>query len=72
MGKKMIDFETRRAENQRQGGLKSKATQSSGKKLKSVFNFLTYSRETWFSFSYEEVLELIGLISPLNKIEQDK
>ena len=22
---------------------------------KSVFHFLTYSRETWFSFSYEEV-----------------
>ena len=24
----------------------------SGKKSKSVFDFLTYSRETWFSFSY--------------------
>ena len=28
------------------------SNQLSGKKLKSVFNFLTYSRETWFSFSY--------------------
>ena len=28
---------------------------SSGKKSKSVFDFLTYSRKTWFSFSYEEV-----------------
>ena len=27
----------------------------SGKKSKSVFDFLTYSRETGFSFSYEEV-----------------
>ena len=31
---------------------------SSGKKSKSVFDFLTYSRETWFSLSYEKVLEL--------------
>ena len=30
-------------------------TQLSGKKSKSVFDFLTYSRETWFSFSYGEV-----------------
>ena len=27
----------------------------SGKKSKSVFDFLTYSRETWFSFSYAKV-----------------
>ena len=30
----------------------------SGKKSKSVFDFLTYSRETGFSFSYEEVAGL--------------
>ena len=27
----------------------------SGKKSKSVFDFSTYSRETWFSISYGEV-----------------
>ena len=31
---------------------------SSGKKSKSVFDFLTYSRETGFSFSYEKVEHL--------------
>ena len=30
----------------------------SGKKSKSVFDFLTYSRETLFSFSYGEVVVL--------------
>ena len=34
----------------------------SGKKLKSVFDFLTYSRETWFSFSYEKVEDLNRVI----------
>ena len=32
---------------------------SSGKKSKLVFDFLTYSRETGFSVSYEEISELI-------------
>ena len=31
---------------------------SSGKNLKSVFDFLTYSREMGFSFSYAEVVAL--------------
>ena len=43
---------------------------SSGKKSKSVFNFLTYSRETWFSFSYEEVWALNRLIEPSNEIDR--
>ena len=30
----------------------------SEKKSKSVFDFFTYWRETWFSFSYEEVVAL--------------
>ena len=29
-----------------------------GKKSKSIFDFLTYSRETWFSFSYAKVVGL--------------
>ena len=33
-----------------------------GKKSKSVFDSLTYSREKGFSFSYAEVSELIRLI----------
>ena len=41
----------------------------SGKKLKSVFDFLTYSRETGFSFSYAKVEDLLGLIGPSNKID---
>ena len=40
----------------------------SGKK--SVFNFLTYSRETGLLFSDEEVGELIGLIAPSDEIER--
>ena len=42
----------------------------SGKKSKSVFDFLTYSRETWFSFSYGKVGNLIGLNEPSNKIDR--
>ena len=41
-----------------------------GKKSKSVFDFLTYSRKTWFSFSYEEVGNHIGLIEASNEIER--
>jgi len=40
----------------------------SGKKSKSVFDFLTYSRETGFSFSYEKVVHLIRLIGASNEI----
>ena len=42
----------------------------SGNKLKSVFDFLTYSRETWFSFSYEKVGHLNRPIGPSNKIDR--
>ena len=42
----------------------------SGKKSKSVFNFLTYSGETGFSFSYEKVRYLIRLIVTSNEIER--
>ena len=42
----------------------------SGKKSKSVFDFLTYSRETWFSFSYAEVEGLFRLIGPSNEIDR--
>ena len=42
---------------------------SSGKKSKSVFDFLTYSRETGFSFSYAEVVNLTGLNEPSNEID---
>ena len=42
----------------------------SGKKSKSVFDFLTYSRETGFSFSYGEVGHLFRLIEPSNKIDR--
>ena len=42
----------------------------SGKKSKSVFDFLTYSRETWFSFSYEEVAGLFRLIEASNEIDR--
>ena len=41
----------------------------SGKKLKSVFDFLTYSREIVFSFSYEEVEELHHPIRASNRID---
>ena len=39
-----------------------------GKKSKSVFDFLRYSRETGFSFSYEEVGNLLGLIEASDEI----
>ena len=41
-----------------------------GKKSKSVFDFLTYLRETWFSFSYEKVGELVGQDEPSNEINR--
>ena len=41
-----------------------------GKKSKSVFNFLTYSRETWFSFSYKKVAGLDRPIGPSNEIDR--
>ena len=40
------------------------------KKSKSVFDFLTYSRETWFSFSYAKVSNLIGLIGASDEIDR--
>ena len=43
-------------------------SESSGKKLKSVFNFLTYLRETWFLFSYAKVVGLIRLIEASDEI----
>ena len=42
----------------------------SGKKSKSVFDFLTYSRETGFSFSYGKVGELVRAIGPSNEIDR--
>ena len=42
----------------------------SGKKSKSVFDFLTYSKETGFSFSYEKVSELLRAIAPLDEIDR--
>ena len=45
-------------------------TDLSGKKSKSVFDFLPYSRETWFSFSYAEVEGLFRLIGPSNEIDR--
>ena len=41
-----------------------------GKKSKSVFDFLTYSRETGFSFSYEEVEGLDRPIGASNEIDR--
>ena len=38
-------------------------------KSQSVFDFLTYSRKTGFSFSYVEVRDLIRLIGASNKID---
>ena len=35
-----------------------------------VLDFLTYSRETGFSFSYEEVEALLGLIGASNEIDR--
>ena len=43
---------------------------SSGKKLKSVFDFLTYSRKTGFSFSYEEVAGCDRPIEASNEIDR--
>ena len=43
---------------------------SSGKKSKSVFDFLTYSKETWFSFSYGEDGNFDQPIIPSNKIDR--
>ena len=40
------------------------------KKSKTVFDFLTYSRETGFSFSYGEVAGLFRLIGPSNEIDR--
>ena len=42
----------------------------SGKKSKSVFDFLTYSRETWFSFSYLKVGGLDQPIEPSDRIDR--
>ena len=42
----------------------------SGQKSKSVFDFLTYLRETGFSFSYGEVEGLFRLIGPSNEIDR--
>ena len=42
----------------------------SGKKLKSVFDFLTYSRETGFLFSYGKVEHLIRLIEASNETDR--
>ena len=42
----------------------------SGKKSKSVFDFLTYSRETWFSFSYGKVENLFRANEPANEIDR--
>ena len=41
-----------------------------GKKSKSVFDFLTYSRETWFSFFYVEVECLVQPIGPSDKSDR--
>ena len=38
--------------------------------MKSVFDFLTYSRETWFSFSHEIVERLIRVIGASNEIDR--
>ena len=41
-----------------------------GKKLKSVFDFLTYSRETGFLFPYEKVEGLIRLIDEMIRVSK--
>ena len=43
----------------------------SGKKSKSVFVFLTYSKETWFLFSYEKVKALDQQIGDSNEIDRE-
>ena len=40
------------------------------KKSKSVFDFLTYSTETWFSFSYLQVGHLFRLIVASDEIDR--
>ena len=52
------------------GKKKKKNVLWSGKKLKSVFDFFTYSRETWFSFCYLKVGNLIGANEPSNEIDR--
>ena len=42
----------------------------SGKKSKSVFDFSTYSRETWFSISYGEVEALDQRIKAPDEIDR--
>ena len=42
----------------------------SGKKLKSVFHFLTYLRETWFSISYSKVAGLDRPIGASDEIDR--
>ena len=49
---------------------KEKNLKSSGKKSKSVFDFFTYLRQTWISFSYQKVLELIPLNERSNEINR--
>ena len=41
-----------------------------GKKSKSVFNFLTYSRETWSSYSFKEVEALDQPIEASNEMDR--
>ena len=41
-----------------------------GKKSKSVFDFLTYLRETGFSFSYEKVEHFNQVIGPSDEIDR--
>ena len=52
------------------GDLRNNSFWLSGKKSKSVFDFLTYSRETGFSFSYEEVEHLHQANGPSNEIDR--
>ena len=40
------------------------------KKSKTVFDFLTYLRESWFSFSYGKVVGLLGANEPSNEIDR--
>ena len=42
----------------------------SGKKSKSVFDFLTYSRKARFSFSYEKVVNLDRAIAPVDEMDR--
>ena len=56
--------------NQDPSSIKHPFISLSGKKSKSVFDFLTYSRETGFSFPYGEVVNLIWLIEASNEIDR--